>query len=189
MSQTTPRTDATDAASSISSTDVARTSTGGGRVGQRREQTSPLSTDEGTTTIADGVVSKIAGLAAREVMGVHDVGGGAARAFGSLRERIPGGSTNYSQGVNVEVGQEEAAVDLEIVAEFGVAISDVAQSVRRNVISSIERMTGLRVIEVNVNVNDVHLPEDEDHSGSSRSSQRSGGNGDDDGAGTEPRVR
>lgn len=134
----------------------------GNRGGQRRDsQVAPLTTDEGTTTIADGVVSKIAGIAAREVVGVHDVGGGGSRAFGSLRERIPGSTTNYSQGVSVEVGTEEAAVDLEIVAEYGVAISDVAQSVRRNVISSIERMTGLKVTEVNVNVNDVHLPEDE----------------------------
>lgn len=124
------------------------------------DQRSPLTGENGTTVIADGVVSKIAGIAAREVSGVHDIGGGAERAFGSIRERIPGGSTNYSQGVSVEVGAEEAAVDVEIVAEYGVAISDVAAAVRRNVIGSVERMTGLRVIEVNINVNDVHLPEE-----------------------------
>ncbi|MGF0115040.1 Asp23/Gls24 family envelope stress response protein [Promicromonospora sp. Marseille-Q5078] len=123
---------------------------------------SPLTTEKGTTTIADGVVSKIAGIAARDVTGVHGVGGGAARAFGAIRERIPGGTTNYAQGVNVEVGAAEAAVDVEIVADFGVAIADVAEGVRRNVISSIERMTGLKVIEVNVSVNDVWLPEDDD---------------------------
>lgn len=122
----------------------------------------PLTTERGTTTIADGVVSKIAGIAARDVTGVHAVGGGAARAFGAIRERIPGGSTNYAQGVNVEVGQSEAAVDVDIVAEFGIAIADVAEAVRRNVISSIERMTGLRVIEVNVSVNDVWLPEEDE---------------------------
>lgn len=121
---------------------------------------SPLSGQNGTTVIADGVVSKIAGIAAREVSGVHGIGDGAARAFGTIRERIPGGSTNYSQGVSVEVGAEEAAVDVEIVAEYGVAISDVAAAVRRNIIGSVERMTGLRVIEVNINVNDVHLPEE-----------------------------
>jgi uncharacterized alkaline shock family protein YloU len=151
--------------------------------GVKREQTASLTTDEGTTTIADGVVSKIAGIAAREVVGVHDVGGGASRAFGSIRERIPGSTTNYSQGVSVEVGTEEAAIDLEIVAEYGVAISDVAQSVRRNVISSIERMTGLRVTEVNVNVNDVHLPEDEAGSGLGSAPSNAGGET------AEPRVR
>ncbi|WP_420110493.1 Asp23/Gls24 family envelope stress response protein [Pseudactinotalea sp.] len=128
--------------------------------GSGTEKPSPLSGENGTTLIADGVVSKIAGIAAREVSGVHGIGDGAARAFGSIRERIPGGSTNYSQGVSVEVGAEEAAVDVEIVAEYGVAISDVAAAVRRNIIGSVERMTGLRVIEVNINVNDVHLPEE-----------------------------
>ncbi len=125
---------------------------------------SALSGISGTTTIADVVVSKIAGVAAREVAGVHAVGGGAARAFGALRERIPGGSTNYSQGVNVEVGQTEAAIDVELVAEYGVAIADVAESVRRNIATSIERMTGLQVIEVNVTVSDVWLPEDDETS-------------------------
>ena len=131
----------------------------------------PLSTERGTTTIADNVVSKIAGIAARDVTGVHDVGGGAARAFGAIRERIPGGSTNYAQGVNVEVGASEAAVDVEIVAEYGVAIADVAEAVRRNVISSIERMTALKVIEVNVGVTDVWLPEDDDESSDAQPSR------------------
>lgn len=135
-----------------------------------------LKSEHGSTVIADGVVSKISGIAAREVVGVHDIGGGAARAFGTIRERIPGGTTNYAQGVSVEVGSEEAAVDLDIVAEYGVAISDVAEAVRRNVINSVGRMTGLKVIEVNINVNDVHLPEEyTDHDGESsqeRSSRR-----------------
>ena len=122
---------------------------------------SPLQTEQGTTTIADGVVSKIAGIAAADVSGVHALGGGAARALGAIRERIPGGSTNRSQGVSVEVGEREAAVDIELVAEYGVAIADLAQGVRRNVVSSVERMTGLKVIEVNITVSDVHLPDDD----------------------------
>lgn len=122
---------------------------------------SALVTPEGTTTIADTVVSKIAGLAASEVSGVHALGGGAARAMGTLRERIPGARTNHSQGVSVEVGETEAAVDLDLVAEYGVSITDLANGIRRNVISAVERMTGLRVVEVNVAVNDVHLPQDE----------------------------
>ncbi|QOR70914.1 Asp23/Gls24 family envelope stress response protein [Ruania alkalisoli] len=117
----------------------------------------PLNSDLGSTTIADQVVSKIAGIAAREVTGVYAIGGGAARAFSAIRERIPGGSTNYSQGVQVEVGAVECAVDVEFVAEYGVAIADVATSVRQNIATSIERMTGLKVVEVNVAVTDVHL--------------------------------
>ncbi len=123
---------------------------------------SALTTGQGTTTIADTVVSKIAGIAVSEVSGVHAVGGGAARAIGSLRERIPGARTNHAQGVAVEVGDAEAAIDVDLVAEYGVAISDVAEGVRRNVVTSVERMTGLHVVEVNVAVNDVHLPQDDE---------------------------
>lgn len=122
----------------------------------------PLVTSHGTTTIADVVVSKIAGLAAREVNGVYDLGGNASRAVGALRERIPGASTNFSQGVSVEVGEKQAAVDLDIVAEFGVSISDLATGIRRNVIAALERMTGLEVVEVNITVHDVHVAADDD---------------------------
>ena len=123
---------------------------------------SALVTKQGRTTIADTVVAKIAGIATREVSGVHALGGGTARAVGALRERIPGGRTNHSQGVSVEVGERQAAVDIELTAEYGVAIADLATSVRRNVISSIERMTGLEVAEVNVTVQDIYLESEED---------------------------
>ncbi|WP_263121203.1 Asp23/Gls24 family envelope stress response protein [Cellulomonas sp. RIT-PI-Y] len=123
--------------------------------------TGSLQTDHGTTSIADAVVSKIAGIAASDVAGVHALGGGAARAFGAIRERIPGGTTNHSQGISVEVGETQAAIDVELVAEYGVAIADLAQGVRRNIVTSVERMTGLEVIEVNIAVSDVHLPEDD----------------------------
>ncbi len=117
--------------------------------------------DQGRTQVMDTVVQKIAGIAARDVSGVHELGGGAARAFGALRERIPGASTNASQGVSVEVGEKQAAVDLDMVVEYGTAITDLAAAVRRNVTTSIERMTGLEVVEVNITVNDVHLPTDD----------------------------
>lgn len=123
---------------------------------------SELFTDQGWTSVADVVVSKIAGMAAREVSGVHDLGGGASRAIGALRERIPGGRVNVQQGISVEVGERQAAVDISIVAEYGVAIHELAEAIRRNIILSVEEMTGLEVTEVNVVVHDVHLPEDDD---------------------------
>lgn len=123
-----------------------------------------LVTSHGQTTIADVVVSKIAGLATREISGVYDLGGSASRAVGALRERIPGASTNYSQGVSVEVGEKQAAVDLDIIAEYGVSIADLAAGIRRNVIAAIERMTGLEVVEVNITVHDVHVADDSDGS-------------------------
>ena len=106
-------------------------------------------------------MQKIAGLGAREVSGVYALGGGAARTLGSLRERIPGATQSAGQGVSVEVGEKQAAVDLDLVTEYGAPIADVARSVRRNVISSVEGMTGLQVTEVNISVNDIHLPTDE----------------------------
>ena len=141
--------------------------TSGGAVSTRetssmsRKGGSPLSTSRGTTTISDVVVSKIAGIATREMNGVHTMGSGTARAFGALRERIPGSTTNQSMGVQVEVGETQAAVDLSIVAEYGVAIPDLAEGIRRNVINAVERMTGLEVVEVNIDVTDVHLPQDD----------------------------
>jgi len=122
---------------------------------------SALQTGQGNTTIADGVVQKIAGLAAREVSGVHALGGGAARAFGALKERIPGGTQSIGQGVSVEVGERQAAVDLDIVTEYGAPIAEIARSVRRNVVNAVEGMTGLQVTEVNIAVNDIHLPTDD----------------------------
>lgn len=122
-----------------------------------------LSTPQGRTTIADIVVQKIASMAARDMSGIYELGtgSGTAKAYSALKERIPGASSSSGHGVVVEVGETQAAIDLDVVVEFGVAITDVAQAVRRNVISAVERMTGLEVTEVNVVVNDVHLPTDD----------------------------
>ncbi|TDC49413.1 Asp23/Gls24 family envelope stress response protein [Jiangella ureilytica] len=137
--------------------------------GREAGQGGPLVTEMGRTTIADNVVSKIAGIAAREVAGVHDLGGGTARMVGALRERIPGSRTNYQQGVSVEVGERQAAIDIDIVADYGVSVVDLSTGIRRNVIAAVERMTGLEVTEVNVTVNDVFVEgEDEDEQRESR---------------------
>jgi uncharacterized alkaline shock family protein YloU len=122
-----------------------------------------LATDDGQISVAEGVVQKIAGKACREIAGVHSMGTSGARAFGSIRERIPGSSgPNFSQGVGVEVGETEAAIDLDIVVEYGVAIADLGRSIQRNVKQAVERMTGLHVVEVNIAVDDVYLPTDDD---------------------------
>lgn len=116
----------------------------------------------GRTTIADGVVEKIAGMAARDVDGVHAMGSGLSRTIGAVRDRVPGGTKSVTRGVKAEVGEVQAALDLEIVVEYGVSISDVARDVRENVINAVERMTGLEVVEVNIAVSDVKLPEEEE---------------------------
>jgi uncharacterized alkaline shock family protein YloU len=127
-----------------------------------KTESSALSSSHGATTIADVVVQKVAGIATREVSGVHALGGGASRAFNALRERIPGATASAGQGVAVEVGERQAAIDLQVLVEYGVSIADLAVSVRRNVITAVEQTTGLEVVEVNINVSDVHLPGDDD---------------------------
>ncbi|GAA0496646.1 Asp23/Gls24 family envelope stress response protein [Streptomyces stramineus] len=127
-----------------------------------KKETAAAPADRGRTTVADGVVEKIAGLAARDVVGVHAMGSGLARTFGAVRDRVPGGGKSVTRGVKAEVGEVQTALDLEIVVDYGVAIADVARSVRENVISAVERMTGLEVVEVNIAVTDVKLPDEED---------------------------
>jgi uncharacterized alkaline shock family protein YloU len=138
--------------------------------GERLRKTSPTRrgggdpASRGRTTIADGVVEKIAGLAAREVIGVHAMGSGFSRTLGAVRDRVPGGGSrsNVTRGVKAEVGEVQTALDLEIVVDYGVSIADVARAVRENVISGVERMTGLEVVEVNIAVSDVKLPDEEE---------------------------
>ena len=121
------------------------------------------SSDGGKVTVAQGVVQKIAGIACREISGVHAMGASTSRAFGAVRERIPGSSgPNIAQGVGVEVGETEAAIDLDIVVEYGVSIADLGRSIQRNVKQAVERMTGLDVVEVNINVDDLYLPGEDD---------------------------
>lgn len=113
----------------------------------------------GKTTIEDSVVAKIAGLAARDVPGVHALGGGAARAIGAIRGAL--NSRDLAQGVGVEVGDTQVAVDLTIVAEYPVALQLVADSVREAVYRAMEDLVGMEVTEVNVIINDVHIASDD----------------------------
>jgi len=119
-----------------------------------------LNTERGSTTIADAVVTKVAGIAAREVPGVHAMGGGAGRAIGSVTSRV-GLSDERSQGVSVEVGEREAATDLVVTIDYGESIPQVTQAIRENVAKRIEGITGLSVTEVNITVNDLYFPGDD----------------------------
>ena len=127
------------------------------------ERNKNLETDFGTTRIDDVVVSKIAGIAAREVSGVAALGGGGARMMGSIRESF-GASEDVRQGVSVEVNSGTASIDIAIIAEYGVAIHELAEAIRRNIMNAVERMTGLSVDRVDVVVHDVKLPREEDES-------------------------
>ncbi|WP_046471339.1 Asp23/Gls24 family envelope stress response protein [Allosalinactinospora lopnorensis] len=150
-------------------TEATRTSESEPRVPAAREgrgRSTDLSevSSESRTSIAENVVAKIAGMATREIGGVYEMGGGAARAFGAVRDRIPGSTSTSTaaRGVAVEVGERQAAVDLQFVVDYGVAIPDLVNAVRRNVVTGVERMTGLEVTEVNISIEDIHLPEDDE---------------------------
>ena len=114
----------------------------------------------GKTVIADTVVATIAGIAAREVDGVHTMGGGASRAMGAVRDTVTR-SADPTRGVKVEVGEKQAAIDLDVVVMYGTEITDAAAAIRSHVAFAIERMTGLEVVEVNINIRDVHVPGDD----------------------------
>jgi uncharacterized alkaline shock family protein YloU len=122
------------------------------------DEGSPLQSDKGLTSIADAVVSKVVGIAAREVAGVHALGGGVGRALGAMTQRVGIGGDS---GVSVEVGERETAVDLVVVVEYGESIPRVAEGIRDNVTRRIEGITGLSVTEVNIAVNDLWFPGDD----------------------------
>jgi len=118
-------------------------------------------TSKGKTTIANGVVAKIVGIAAREIDGVKAVvGTGAGATISGLATRVTRGDTR-SQGVSVEVGEREAAASINIIAYYGVSIPQLADAIRRNIIDRVESMTGLSVVAVDIAVTDLYFEEDE----------------------------
>ncbi|MBT1636724.1 Asp23/Gls24 family envelope stress response protein [Clavibacter tessellarius] len=119
----------------------------------------PAGSASGKNTIADGVVEKVAGIAARQVPGVHDLGNGAARAVGAIRNVI--GQQDRGQGISVEVGEKQVAADIVVVAEYPVALQDLADRIRESVTDAISQVVGMDVTEVNVTVSDVHIPSDD----------------------------
>lgn len=104
----------------------------------------------GRTTVSDEVISVIARIAAEDVAGVHKI------AQPSLQGMI--GRLGRHAGVAAEVGYLETAIDVSIVIEYGQPILKVAEEIRSKVIAAVEGMTGKKVVEVNVDVHDVHIP-------------------------------
>jgi len=108
--------------------------------------------DYGAVRIADDVVAVIAEIAAKEVKGIVSMSGGIAD---SITEML--GKKSPSKGVKVEVGDEETAIDLFVIVDYGVRIPDVAWQVQENVKKAVETMTGLKVIEVNIHIQGVNI--------------------------------
>lgn len=127
----------------------------GGPTGPQR----PVPMVKGRIEVADEVVEKVAALAAIEVEGVADMGGDFARAIESVRERIGIGQKRGDQGVKARITGRDVAVDVVIMVMYGHVVMDVARNVQANVAVQTHRMLGLNVVEVNVTVDDVQLPE------------------------------
>ncbi len=128
-----------------------------GNVVTRLRNNASLPAERGKTVIANEVVEKIAGIAAREVPGVYDLGGDAARLFSSVRERLHLGEESAAQGVSVRLEGKTAEIEVVIVIEFGFVVYSVTEKVREKVISSVENLLGLEVLAVDVTVDDVHI--------------------------------
>jgi uncharacterized alkaline shock family protein YloU len=127
--------------------------------GQQRNE-SPLLSDRGATTISDTVVSTIAGMAAREVEGVH-MGGGASRTAGGVLGSLTG-SESKTSGISVEVGRTETAIDLKMGIEYNKNVLQTVEEVRRRITDLVQSMTGLRIKELNATITDITFPEKEE---------------------------
>jgi uncharacterized alkaline shock family protein YloU len=126
----------------------------------RIRNSASLPASRGRTTIANEVVEKIAGIAAREVPGVYDLGGDVARVFSAVRERLKLGEESTAQGVSVKLDGKTAEIEVVIVIEYGFQVYSVTEKVREKVISSVENLLGLDVTGVDLTVDDVHVPEE-----------------------------
>lgn len=110
--------------------------------------------DEGNNgiKIANEVISVIAGIAVSEVQGVASMAGGFAGGI----TQVLSGKKNYSKGIKVESDEKEVKIDVNIIVEYGSRIPDVAYEIQKRVKKSVENMTGLKVVEVNVHVQGVN---------------------------------
>ncbi len=123
----------------------------------RQRIDNPLHSERGTTTINDGVVSRIAGVAAGEVEGIR-MGGSVSRTAGGILESVTG-SQGQTRGISAEVGRFETAIDLTMGVEYGRNILELVEQVRDMISERVENITGLRVTELNVTVSDIVFPE------------------------------
>jgi len=102
---------------------------------------------QGVIKISEEVVATIAGLAAAEVAGIAGMSGGIA---GDLVEKL--GRKSLSKGIKVDVGENEANIDLNVIVDYGVNIHEVAVELQNRVRDAVEKMTGLAVVNVNVHI-------------------------------------
>ena len=104
----------------------------------------------GTITLDADVVATIASLCARQIDGIYELGRPRLIDFGGR-----------NRGVDVEVGQKQAAIDLDVVMEYGTDIQKCADELRDRMAQELKKMANRELVEVNIHVADIHLPEEE----------------------------
>ncbi len=112
--------------------------------------------NNGNISYAEDVIATIAGVAALEIAGVVGMSGGISSGFAELL-----GKKNLAKGIKVEIGTQETAIDMNIVVEYGCEVHSVASKVQENVKKTVETMTGLTVVEVNINIQGVSVKKDD----------------------------
>jgi uncharacterized alkaline shock family protein YloU len=152
--------EAADRATDAAERAVEATKEAAANVVSRIRNNATVAAARGHTTIANEVVEKIAGIAAREVPGVHDLGGDIARALSAVKEKLRLGEESAAQGISVKLEGKTAEIVVVIVIEFGFQVFSVTEKVREKVISSVENLLGLEVVAVDVTVDDVHVPDE-----------------------------
>ncbi|MFE1644289.1 Asp23/Gls24 family envelope stress response protein [Microbacterium sp. P01] len=117
-----------------------------------------IGSELGTTTVEQDVIAKVAGIAAHDVTGVHALGGAAMRVIGAVRGAM--NNTNYSQGITLAVTDDTVSVDVTLSAEYPISLQQLGADVRSAVILAVETIVGMKVLAVNVTVNDIFTPEE-----------------------------
>ena len=131
-----------------------------GEVIHRLRNDAEYAVERGSTRIEDEVVEKIAGIAAREVPGVHDLGGDTSRFFASVKERVGlGEAEKGNRGVSARLDGATAKITVTLVVAYGTQVRPVTEKVRAKVIEAVESMLDLQVAEVNIVVDDVAAPD------------------------------
>lgn len=111
----------------------------------------------GNIKIADDVVRTIAAKASEDVDGVYKLSSGVADEVSKIL-----GKKRSSSGIKVEVGEKECSIDVYIIIKYGYHISDVAIKVQEAILAAVSELTALKVVEVNVFVQDIKVIEEKD---------------------------
>ena len=96
----------------------------------------------GQVKISNDVIATIAGLAALEVEGVETIT--------TFTDKLL-----KSNGVKIQLEEEDLNLDIMVMIEFGISIPDIALKIQENVKNTVETMTGLKVSQVNIHIQGI----------------------------------